>query len=61
MTSPSGVVVAITNEAIHVATGEGVLVVMELQPANSRRMAVAQYLAGHPVAVGMQLGGTALF
>jgi hypothetical protein len=34
--------------------------VMELQPANSRRMAVSQYLAGHPVAVGVQLGGPAL-
>jgi methionyl-tRNA formyltransferase len=56
VTSPPGVVVAITNEAIHVATGEGVLAVMELQPANSRRMAVSQYLAGHPVVVGLQLG-----
>ena len=53
---PSGVIVAITNEAIHVATGEGILAVMELQPANSRRMAVSQYLAGHRIAVGMQLG-----
>jgi methionyl-tRNA formyltransferase len=60
VTKPPGVIVALTNEAIHVATGEGVLAVMELQPANSRRMAVAQYLAGHPVAVGMQLGGPAL-
>jgi methionyl-tRNA formyltransferase len=57
VTSPPGVVVAITNEAIHVATGEGVLAVMELQPANSRRMAVSQYLAGHPILVGFQLGG----
>ena len=56
----SGIVVAITPEAIHVATGEGVLAVTELQPANSRRMAVSQYLAGHPVAVGLQLGGQAL-
>ena len=61
MTKPPGVIVAITHEAIHVATGEGILAVMELQPANSRRMAVTQYLAGHPTAVGMQLGGTALF
>ncbi|MCG3774358.1 MAG: Methionyl-tRNA formyltransferase [Nitrospira sp.] len=61
VTSPPGVVVAITNEAIHVATGKGILAVMELQPANGRRMAVSQYLAGHPVAIGMQLGGPALF
>ncbi|NOT21800.1 MAG: methionyl-tRNA formyltransferase [Nitrospiraceae bacterium] len=56
LTKPPGMVVAITTEAIHVATGEGVLAVMELQPANSRRMAVSQYLAGHPVVVGSHLG-----
>lgn len=60
LTKPTGAVVAITNEAIHVATGEGILAVMELQPANSRRMAVSQYLAGHPIAVGLQLGGPVL-
>ena len=59
-TKPPGVIVAVTHEAIHVATGEGVLAVMELQPANSRRMAVSHYLAGHPVAVGLQLGGPTL-
>ena len=57
VTKPPGVVLAMTSEAIHVATGEGVLAVMELQPANGRRMAVSQYLAGHPVLVGFQLGG----
>ncbi|OAI47244.1 methionyl-tRNA formyltransferase [Nitrospira sp. SCGC AG-212-E16] len=60
VTKPPGIVVAITAEAIHVATGAGVLAVTELQPANSRRMAVSQYLAGHPIAVGLRLGGTAL-
>lgn len=59
-TKPPGMVVAVSNEAIHVATGEGVLALLELQPANSRRMAVSQFLAGHPVAVGLQLGGPAL-
>jgi methionyl-tRNA formyltransferase len=60
VTNQPGVVVATTNEAIHVATGKGVLAVMELQSANSRRMAVSQYLAGHSIAVGLQLGGPAL-
>ena len=55
-TKPPGVVIAITADAIHVATGKGILAVMELQPANSRRMAVSQYLAGHRIAVGLQLG-----
>ena len=57
ITKPPGAVVAVTNEAIHVATGEGVLALLELQPANSRRMVVSQYLAGHPIAIGLQLGG----
>lgn len=59
VTELPGIVVAVTTKAIHVATGEGVLAVTELQPANSRRMAVSQYLAGHPVAVGERLGGPA--
>lgn len=51
-----GRITAVTKEAIHVATGEGVLAVKELQPANSRRMTVAQYLAGHPsIGPGLQL------
>ncbi len=60
VTSPPGTIVAVTTETIHVSTGKGVLAVMELQPANSRRMAASQYLAGHPVAVGLKLGGAAL-
>ncbi len=56
-TTPPGTIIAVTTDAIHVATGEGILAVMELQPTNSRRMAVSQYLAGHPTAVGLQLGG----
>jgi methionyl-tRNA formyltransferase len=56
MTKPPGTVIAVTTEALHVTTGDGVLAVMELQPANSRRMAVSQYLAGHPIAVGLLLG-----
>jgi methionyl-tRNA formyltransferase len=60
VTKPPGTIIAVTTDAIHVATGEGVLAVTELQPTNSRRMAVSQYLPGHPTAVGLQLGGPAL-
>jgi len=52
-----GQIVAVTKDAIHVATGNRVLAIQELQPANSRRMTVAQYLAGHLVQIGSQLGG----
>ncbi len=57
VSKPPGMIVAVSTKAIHIATGKGVLAVAELQPANSRRMAVSQYLAGHPVIVGEQLGG----
>jgi methionyl-tRNA formyltransferase len=51
-----GRITAVTKDAIHVATGEGVLAVKDLQPANSRRMTVAQYLAGHPsIGPGLQM------
>jgi methionyl-tRNA formyltransferase len=60
VTQPPGMIMAVTTDAIHVATGEGILAVMELQPKNSRRMAVSQYLPGHPTAVGLQLGKPAL-
>ena len=50
-----GRITAVKKDEIHVATGEGILAVRELQPANSRRMTVAQYLAGHSLEVGLQL------
>ncbi len=58
--APPGRIAAVTKDAIHVATGNGVLAVKELQPANSRRMTVAQYLAGHPIQAGLQLGQQAI-
>jgi len=54
-TSAPGHITAVTKDAIHVATGQGVLAIRELQPANGRRMPAAQYLAGHPLQIGMQL------
>jgi methionyl-tRNA formyltransferase len=50
-----GTAVAITKDAVHVATGRGLLAVTELQPANSRRMTVQQYVAGHRLAPGFRL------
>ncbi len=44
------------KDGILVATGDDLLAIMELQPANSRRMTAAQYLAGHPLAPGLVLG-----
>lgn len=54
-TAEPGTAVAVTKEAIHIATGRGLLAILELQPANSRRMTVQQYLAGHRLTPGFRL------
>jgi methionyl-tRNA formyltransferase len=53
-----GQIIALTKDGIRVATGQGVIAIHELQPANSRRMPAAQYLAGHPLQIGMQLNAS---
>ena len=54
-TAEPGTAVAVTKDAIHVATGRGLLAITELQPANSRRMTAQQYLAGHRLTPGFRL------
>jgi methionyl-tRNA formyltransferase len=56
ITDTPGTIVAVTKQSIVVATGDGLLEIWEIQTANSKRMAVAQFLAGHRVTVGQQLG-----
>lgn len=55
-TAQPGMIVEVAKDALLVATGSGVLRIMEMQPANSRRMTVAQYLAGHRLEPGLVLG-----
>jgi methionyl-tRNA formyltransferase len=54
-----GTIVAINKQAIVVATGDGFLEIREIQSANSKRMSVGQFLAGHRVTPGGQLGSPA--
>ncbi len=51
-----GTIIAVTKHLIQVATGEGMLEIVEIQTANSRRMNASQFLAGHQVGVGARLG-----
>ncbi|BFU95139.1 MAG: 10-formyltetrahydrofolate:L-methionyl-tRNA(fMet)N-formyltransferase [Nitrospira sp.] len=51
-----GTIVNVSKQALRIATGEGLLAVTELQVANSRRMTVSQYLAGHAIQPGLRLG-----
>ncbi len=55
-TDKPGTIVAVNKQAIVVATGDGLLDIREIQTANSKRMSVGQFLAGHRVITGGQLG-----
>jgi methionyl-tRNA formyltransferase len=55
-TERPGTIVTVNKQVILVATGEGILEIHEIQTANSKRMSVVQFLAGHRVTAGMQLG-----
>lgn len=54
--APPGTVIGVTHAAITVATGDGALELLEVQPAGGRRMTVREFLAGHPVTAGKRLG-----
>jgi methionyl-tRNA formyltransferase len=58
-TAPPGRIIGVGKDGIRVATGHGMLAIHELQPANSRRMPVVQYLAGHPLETDIQLSQSA--
>ncbi len=58
-TDKPGTIVAVNKQAIVVAAGDGLLDVREIQTASSKRMSAGQFLAGHRVMVGGQLGPSA--
>ena len=55
--APPGTVLAASAAGLHVACGQGTLVVTELQRPGSRRMSAADFLAGMPIAAGEVLAG----
>jgi len=52
-----GMILGVSKQGIQVQTGHGVLRLIEIQPANKKRMAVADYVAGHRIEVGMRCVG----
>lgn len=58
-TAPAGLpgrLVAVTDEALSVQCGSGVLEILEVQPESRTRMAVRDFLKGHALKAGDQLG-----
>ena len=56
--STPGTVVEVARDAIHVATGRGILNLEELKPEGRRAMSAREYLAGRPVSRGLVLGAS---
>jgi methionyl-tRNA formyltransferase len=54
---PPGEIVEVSKDAIHVATGDGVLAVERLQPEGRRAMTAREFLAGRPLHPGGRLTG----
>jgi methionyl-tRNA formyltransferase len=47
-----GTVVRVDGNAIHVATGDGEIAIVEIQPEGRRAMRVHDFILGHPIAAG---------
>jgi methionyl-tRNA formyltransferase len=57
-TAAPGTVVGVSRGALHVATGHGGRLAIEsVRPEGRRAMPIRDFLAGHPVQPGAQLGG----
>ncbi len=54
--SPPGSIIKADKEGIDVATGRGVLRLLNVQAAGGREMAVANFLNAHPIKLGTVLG-----
>jgi methionyl-tRNA formyltransferase len=48
-------VTKVAKDRVEVATGGGTIHIIDIQPSNSRRMTMAQYLIGHRLAEGLSL------
>ena len=53
----AGTVTQVTKDRVEVATGRGTIQLVEIQPSNSRRMTMTQYLVGHRLTQGISLQG----
>ncbi|MFP6659064.1 MAG: methionyl-tRNA formyltransferase [Pirellulales bacterium] len=54
--APPGEVVDVTDDRISIATGDGCLLVEQLQPAGKRVLSAAEFLRGYPLQLGERFG-----
>ena len=54
---PAGTVIRADHDGLHVATGDGVLALLELQSEGGRALPAADFLRGHAVRPGALFGG----
>lgn len=54
--APPGTVVVSNGKQLCVATSDGVLSILKVQPAGKRVMEIDEFLRGYPIATGTQLG-----
>ena len=55
-TESPGTILKVGKNELVVSTGQGVLGIVELQPANRKRLSITQFLAGHALRPGMKFG-----
>ena len=55
---PAGTIVAANDDGVLVAAGKGGIILKEVQIAGGKRLMASEFLRGHPLAVGTQLGKT---
>ena len=53
--APAGSIISIDKATLHVATGNGVLAIEQLQPAGKKPMHVVDFLNGHKLMTGQML------
>ncbi|MBQ8799749.1 MAG: methionyl-tRNA formyltransferase [Lachnospiraceae bacterium] len=53
---PCGTLVSVSNGMLWIMTGNGILVVNEVQPEGKRRMTTEEYLRGYPLTPGVVFG-----
>lgn len=54
--APPGTIVAADAQGVHIACGEGLLLVRELQLPGKKRLPAAEFLRGRPLPVGSRVG-----